>query len=123
MSISSPFFYYGQIMLDKEYLRKNPHQVAQSLQETRGYTLDVARLESLEAERKKIQVRTQELQSARNADSKKIGEAKARGEDVAPLLALANQRGDDLKNLEAQEQKIISELHEFCMAIPNIPHE
>lgn len=109
-------------MLDKEALRKTPHQIAQYLLETRHYVLDVAKLEALEVERKSIQVRTQELQSARNADSKKIGEAKSRGEDVTALLALANQRGDDLKGLEAQEQKVISELHEFCMGIPNLPH-
>ena len=69
-------------MLDPALLRTQPAELAARLRETRGFELPVARLESLEAERKQIQVRTQELQNLRNTRSKAIGQAKAKGEDV-----------------------------------------
>ena len=72
-------------MLDPALLRQQPAELAQRLRNTRGFELDVAAIESLEADRKRIQVRTQELQNLRNSRSKAIGQAKARGEDVSAI--------------------------------------
>ena len=84
-------------MLDPTLLRNDPATTAARLRESRGFDLDVASLESLEAERKQIQVRTQELQNLRNTRSKAIGQAKAKGEDVSALLAEVAGFGDELK--------------------------
>ena len=73
-------------MLDAKYLRNELEQTAQRLKQ-RGYDLDTAQLAQLEERRKSLQASTQELQAERNARSKSIGQAKARGEDIAPLLA------------------------------------
>ena len=66
-------------MLDPVLLRNDPADTAARLRATRGFELDVGALEALEAERKRIQVRTQELQNLRNTRSKAIGQAKAKG--------------------------------------------
>ena len=73
-------------MLDPKLVRTQPQEVAARLA-TRGFQLDVARIEALEEQRKSVQTRTEQLQAERNARSKAIGQAKQRGEDIAPLLA------------------------------------
>ena len=85
-------------------------------------TLDTARFEALEAQRKDIQVRTQELQSRRNAASKQIGIAKAKGEDAAPLLAEVAGLGDEVKRLEGELDAVQRALRDFLLDLPNLTH-
>jgi len=108
-------------MLDIQLLRNDPAAVATRLK-TRGYVLDVARFESTEARRKSVQTRTQELQARRNAVSKEIGAAKGRGQDPKALMAEVAGLGDELKTLEAELSDIQSDLREWLLAVPNLPH-
>ncbi|SJZ58088.1 serine--tRNA ligase [Novilysobacter spongiicola] len=108
-------------MLDPNLLRQQPAELADRLRQTRGFDLDAQSLEALEAERKQIQVRTQELQNLRNTRSKAIGQAKAKGEDVAPLLAEVAGFGDELKASEARLDAIKAELEAITLVIPNLP--
>jgi seryl-tRNA synthetase len=89
---------------------------------TRGYTLDTAKFEQLEAERKTIQTRTQELQAKRNASSKLIGQAKAKGEDTTAIMAEVGALGEELKQLEAKLPQLLQEVDAFLAVIPNTPH-
>ena len=107
-------------MLDPQMLRNDPATLATQLAR-RGYSLDVATLERLEGERKSLQVRTQELQNLRNTRSKTIGMAKAKGEDVAPLLAEVAGLGDELKASETRLDVIRGELEAITLGIPNLP--
>ena len=109
-------------MLDIQTLRNDLAGVAARLK-TRGFELDAARFEQLEAERKIIQTRTQELQAKRNATSKLIGQAKARGEDVSAIMAEVAALGDELKQLEARLPQVLQALEDFLALIPNVPHE
>jgi seryl-tRNA synthetase len=109
-------------MLDIQTLRNDLANVAARLA-ARGYQLDTAKFEQLEAERKTIQTRTQELQAKRNATSKLIGQAKAKGEDVAPIMAEVAGLGDALKQLEAKLPQVLQEMDAFLAVIPNVPHE
>jgi seryl-tRNA synthetase len=108
-------------MLDPALLRQQPAELADRLRTTRGFVLDTAALESLEGERKRIQVRTQELQSLRNSKSKAIGQAKAKGEDVAALMAEVAGFGDELKASEVELERIRGELEAISLGIPNLP--
>jgi seryl-tRNA synthetase len=108
-------------MLDIQLLRNDLPGVASRLK-TRGYVLDVARFEAAEARRKSVQTRTQELQSKRNALSKEIGAAKGRGGDTSVLMAEVAGLGDELKALEAQLGDIQSELRNWLLEMPNLPH-
>lgn len=109
-------------MLDSDLLRNNIHEVARRL-EKRGYRLDTAAISALEAKRKELQVATQELQNERNKISKAIGIAKSKGEDVAPLLAAAEELREALKTLEAQLEQVQQQLKTVQLIIPNLPHE
>lgn len=109
-------------MLDSKLVRTQLHEVAERLA-TRGFVLDVARFEALEAQRKTVQTRTEQLQAERNSRSKSIGQAKQRGEDIAPLLAEVDQMGSDLEAGKRELDAIQSELDILLMNIPNLPHE
>jgi len=108
-------------MLDIQALRNDLAGVAARLA-TRGFALDTARFEQLEAERKTIQTRTQELQAKRNAASKQIGQAKAKGEDVSAIMAEVGALGEELKQLEAKLPQVLQNMDDFLSVIPNLPH-
>jgi seryl-tRNA synthetase len=108
-------------MLDIQLLRSDLSGVATRLA-TRGYTLDVATFETLEAERKKLQVETQDLQARRNQLSKQVGQAKARGEDATALMEQVSAQADQLKHLERRLGEIQGALNEFLLVVPNLPH-
>ena len=109
-------------MLDSKLVRTQLHEIADRLA-TRGFQLDVARFEALEAQRKAVQTHTEQLQAERNARSKSIGQAKARGEDIAPLLAEVDRMGSDLDSGKRELETIQSELDNLLLSIPNLPHE
>jgi len=108
-------------MLDINALRNDLPGVAAALAK-RGVTLDGARFETLEAERKRIQTRTQDLQAKRNALSKQVGAAKGRGEDAAPLLKEVAGIGDDLSSLERELDNVQAKLRDFLLELPNVTH-
>ena len=108
-------------MLDLQLLRSDLAGVAQRLAQ-RGYALDTAAFESLERERKTIQTETQELQARRNQLSKSIGQAKAKGEDAAELMAQVSAQADQLKALEQKLAAVQALMNDFLSVIPNLPH-
>ncbi|ROM84964.1 serine--tRNA ligase [Pseudomonas brassicacearum] len=109
-------------MLDSKLLRSNLQDVADRLA-SRGFVLDVARIEALEEQRKTVQTTTEKLQAERNAISKSIGQAKQRGEDIAPLMASVENMGSELNNGKIALDAIQTELDAILLGIPNLPHE
>ena len=109
-------------MLDPKLLRTDIESTAKKLAR-RGLTLDTAALVILEEKRKRVQVATQQLQAERNAQSKAIGMAKAKGEDTSKLMKEVANIGAALKQAETELEKIQKELTEIALGIPNIPHE
>lgn len=108
-------------MIDPNLLRNNLAEVAEKLKIRRGFELDVARISELEEQRKALQVKTETLQAERNTRSKAIGAAKARGEDIAPLLAEVDNMGVELDSAKAQLDEVQNELQQIFFTIPNIP--
>ena len=109
-------------MLDPRLLRSELEETATQLAR-RGFQLETQRIAQLEAERKELQVHTQELQKQRNASAKSIGQAKAKGEDVQPLLdAVANLKAQ-LETAETALKSLQDELNDIIMGVPNLPHE
>jgi seryl-tRNA synthetase len=109
-------------MLDPKLLRSDIQQVAAQLAR-RGYSLDTGTLQSLDEQRRDIQVATQQLQAERNSRSRGIGKAKAAGEDIAPLLQEVEGLGDQLKAKEEELVTLQAELNALLMGIPNLPHD
>ncbi len=108
-------------MLDPKRLRNDLPGVVAGLAR-RGFAFDENGFSALESERRELQVRTEELQAERNRRSKAIGQAKARGEDVAPLLAEVGSLGEELKSASARLDALQGELEAFLLGIPNVPH-
>lgn len=109
-------------MIDIQLLRKDIDTVAARLA-TRKFQLDVAGFNALEAERKAIQMRTEELQSKRNSLSKQIGMLKGKGEDTTAVMAEVAGLGDELKNNEQALSAVQAKMSDFMQAVPNLPHE
>jgi seryl-tRNA synthetase len=108
-------------MLDINALRKDIDAVAARLR-SRPYELDVAGFNALEAERKHVQVATEQLQARRNALSKQIGMLKSRGEDASAVLAEVAAIPEQVKAQEAKLAEIQSRLSALLMNAPNVPH-
>lgn len=106
-------------MLDPQLLRKNASVVATSLLE-RGYVLDTAGYTELESRRKTLQQQVQELQNQRNTSAKSIGQAKARGEDIQPLLEKVKQLGEQLDAAESQFREVRDQQLAWHLDMPNI---
>jgi seryl-tRNA synthetase len=106
-------------MLDPKRLRAELDDVAKELAR-RGFKLDVDRIRALEERRKTLQVETQGLQNERNSRSKSIGQAKAKGEDIQPLLAEVADMGDRLKVGEQELANVQADLDAVVMGIPNL---
>ena len=112
-------------MLDLTQLRKDLDAVIARLQSRKNPQtfLDVDRFKALEAERKGVQTRTEELQARRNALSKQIGMKKGKGEDASAEMAEVGGIGDELKAGAERLEAIQQELHAMLMSVPNLPHE
>ncbi len=106
-------------MLDHKLLRTDIEQVAQKLAQ-RGYQLDINAFNELEAKRKELSVKTQDLQNERNTKSKGIGKAKAQGQDIEPLLAEVSSLGDELDAAKKQLDDVQAEINEIMMGMPNL---
>ena len=108
-------------VIDPRLLRQNLDDVVHALAK-RGYTMDTARFNELEEKRREIQISVQELQNERNTTSKKIGMAKAKGEDVSAILASVADLGDKLSAAEATLSEITDELNTMFLDMPNMPN-
>lgn len=108
-------------MLEIQQLRTDLNNITQQLAK-RGYTFPAEAFNALEAERKIIQTQTQELQAQRNIASKKIGQAKSKGEDTSAIMTEVAHLGDALKQAENQLEHIQHHLQKILLEVPNLPH-
>ncbi len=108
-------------MIDPKLLRSDPAAVAANLAR-RGFTLDVARLGSLEEARRKWQTRVDELRNERNTHAKSVGKAKAQGQDIAPLLKQVETLGEELAKAESELTSVQGELDQIALGMPNLLH-
>jgi len=108
-------------MLDPQLLRQDLEQVKKKLL-ARGYTLDVDAFTSLESRRKSLQSETEALQAERNEASKRIGAAKAKGEDAQPILDSVANLGDQIKQSQSELNALQESIHQLYSGMPNLPH-
>lgn len=109
-------------MLDPTLLRNDLDRVRDAVGR-RHQTIDFAPYSALEERRRALQVATEQLQAERNTRSKAIGQAKAAGEDIQPLLDAVADLGDQLKSRQAELDEVQGGLQDFMLGLPNIPHE
>ncbi|WP_407316327.1 serine--tRNA ligase [Pseudomonas sp. nanlin1] len=109
-------------MLDSKLLRSQLQDIAARLA-SRGYSLDVVRIEALEAQRKSVQTRTEQLQAERNALSKAVGVAMKQGQDPSAIKAQVEGIATELATGKADLDQLQTELDSILLGIPNLPHE
>ncbi|MGI9202571.1 MAG: serine--tRNA ligase [Woeseiaceae bacterium] len=109
-------------MIDPKLLRSAPQDVASNLAR-RNFAFDAEAYAALEDQRKSLQVDVETLRSERNASSKRIGRAKAQGEDIAPLLAAVEDLGKKLEGADASLQGLMEQLRELELGLPNLLHD
>jgi len=109
-------------MLDIQQLRKDIHPIATRLAERGAQPLDINEFNRLEAERKTLQTRTEELQAMRNALSKQVGQLKQKGEDASALMQQVRDIGDELGRNEIRLNVLQENIRDFVMRLPNVPH-
>ena len=115
-------------MLDINFLRKDLDEAVRRLQTRKDPQpfLDVERFRTLEAERKTIQTRTEELQARRNSQSKRIGQLKSQGAagqaEVDAVMADVASIKDELEASAARLEQIQHDLQALLLAVPNLPH-
>ncbi len=112
-------------MLDINLLRRDLDGVIAKLEARKKPQefLDREKFSALEAERKRIQTRTEELQAQRNGLSKQIGQLKAKGRDVAAVMAQVGGLGEELAASTVRNEVLQSEINALLMGLPNLPHE
>ncbi len=109
-------------MIDPKMVRSDPEAVAHNLAR-RGYALDVARLRTLEEQRKAAQIEADRVRAERNATAKAVGMAKGRGEDASALLARGEQLTGELAAAEQALNAVQGELEGWLLTLPNLLHE
>jgi len=109
-------------MLDPKFVRANPEEVARLLKK-KGYEFPVAEFAALEEKRRSVQVQAESLQNERNTRSKSIGQAKASGQDIQPLMDEVKNLGDQLDQAKLELQEVQQALDDLLMGVPNLPDE
>lgn len=109
-------------MLDPKLLRDNADLITANLKR-RAFEFDVSAYRRLEDQRKALQVRVEELRNDRNVKSRRIGQAKAAGEDIGALMDEVQTLGDDLKSAETELDSLQAGLRDLQMGLPNLLHD
>jgi len=109
-------------MLDPKWLRAEPEKLAVLLKK-KNFDLDIALVNDLDVKRRELQQETEKLQNERNVRSKSIGQAKASGQDIEPLLAEVAHLGDSLEQNKKELAEVQEAFNDLLMRIPNVPQE
>jgi seryl-tRNA synthetase len=108
-------------VLDPKALRGDLQATAANLAR-RGFTLDIEAVEKIEERRKQVQTEADRLRAQRNAGAKAVGMAKAKGEDIAPLLAQSAELAAQLADAERALESLQTELSQLQLGLPNLLH-
>ncbi len=106
-------------MIDPKLLRQSAGEVAKNLAR-RGHQFDAQAYLALDQQRKTLQVETEALRNERNTSAKKIGKAKAGGDDVEPLLAAVKDLGDRLDTSESKFREAQAAVQAVELGLPNL---
>ena len=109
-------------MIDPKLLRSSTEEVARNLAR-RGYRLDVQALQQLEERRRHWQIETDRLRAARNSHAKAVGQARGRGQDIAPLMQAGEDLAQQLSGADAELSSVQSALERWQLDLPNLLHE
>src|SRR6202451_1577916 len=106
-------------MIDSKLLRSEPEAVARNLAR-RGFQFNVREVQELEAQRRQWQIESDRLRAARNSHAKAVGQARGRGEDIAPLMQAGEELARQLTGADAELTGVQSALERWQLDLPNL---
>ena len=109
-------------MLDLRWIRSNPDEVRKFLAD-RNNDMDIGPLLAMDEEKRALLTETEDLKARRNEGSKKVGAAKARGEDAAPIMEEMRSLGERVKEIDARIAELDAGISDMLLSIPNRPHD
>jgi seryl-tRNA synthetase len=109
-------------MIDPKLLRSAPEEVARNLAR-RGFKLDVQAWQALEEQRRAVQLEADRLRAERNHHAKAVGQAKGRGEDIAPLMARGESLAREVEQADAALEAVLAAQSDWQLGLPNLLHE
>ena len=109
-------------MLDIKYLRDNIEE-AEARLKTRGDSLDLGLLKTLDKKRRDLLGEVEALKEKRNIVSEKVGRLKKEGEDASALVTEMQDVSKSIKTLDKELAGCEEELSRFMLDVPNLPHE
>jgi len=109
-------------MIDTNFIKDNPKLVSDKLR-LRNYNFNLDLFEATEANRKKYQTKTEDLQASRNVLSKEYGMLKKEGKDDPALNKKIESIKADLDECSRQLNDIQLTLKELLLDVPNLPDD
>ncbi|WP_161979391.1 serine--tRNA ligase [Streptococcus sp. S784/96/1] len=111
-------------MLDIKRLRTDFDAVAEKLA-TRGVSAEtlLTELKELDAKRRKLLVKSEELKAERNLSSAAIAQAKRNKEDASEQIAAMQKLSADVKAIDAELAEIDEKVTAIITILPNTPHD
>lgn len=109
-------------MLDLRWIRSNPDEVRKFLAD-RNNDMDIGPLLAMDEEKRALLTETEDLKARRNEGSKKVGAAKARGEDAAPIMEEMRSLGERVKEIDARITELDAGISDMLLSLPNRPHD
>jgi len=109
-------------MLDLTFIREQPQKVQEGLRK-RGLAMDLSSLLDLDAKRRALLRRVEELRFQRNKASDEIGRLKREGKSAEELLVQMKGVSEEIKRLEEDIASMENKEKELLLILPNIPHE
>ncbi|MGE4266544.1 MAG: serine--tRNA ligase [Deferribacterales bacterium] len=106
-------------MLDIKYIIANT-DVARKKTADRGANFDFDGLMALDAERKKLQAKNDELKSGRNTVSKEIGRIRKEGGDISEIQEKMRLAGDEIDANDKTLGEIQAKMEEMLLSLPNL---
>jgi len=109
-------------MLDIRWIRSNADEVRQFLAD-RNNDLDIGPLLGLDEERRLLLTETEELKARRNEGSRKVGAARARGEDASAAMEEMRVIGERIRDIDARISEIDGKISDMLLSLTNRPHD
>ena len=109
-------------MLDIRWIRSNADEVRQFLAD-RNNDLDIGPLLGLDEERRLLLTETEELKARRNEGSRKVGAARAKGEDASAVMEEMRVIGERIRDIDARISEIDGKISDMLLSLPNRPHD
>jgi len=109
-------------MLDLKQIRSNPEILKRALLKSKG-KFDIDGFLALDAKRRELIFKTEQMKAKQNATSKLIPQYKKEGKDTSSLMEEMKMLANEIKEMDQQLKEVDDQIDALVLTIPNVPHE